>query len=219
MNIAGITRAWTFGIAVAFVAVGTFVPQQSQADIIFDLSPNTATVTSGSTGFGEGVVVTQTVTISGFEFFANLPSGGNAKFMIWDGTNTNLLLANTVAFAASSTTTWIDSGAINFTLVTGHTYFFGLISDNTATMGDLNIPSPPYSSNGLSTVTTGDPNYQNFTTPHFIGNGSAAIALRLESASAVPGPIAGAGLPGLIFASGGLLAWWRRKRNAAAVAA
>jgi hypothetical protein len=39
--------------------------------------------------------------------------------------------------------------------------------------------------------------------------------LRIVAPAAVPGPIVGGGLPGLLLAFGGFMAWWQRKRTAA----
>jgi len=113
------------------LVVTVSVPQRVQADIIFDLSPAPATTFRGADfGLGQGVSVSQTVTIDGFQFFANLPNGGDANFMIWNGNNSSLLFSQTVTFTASSTKTWIDSGLINFTLSAGSSYFVGIIADN-----------------------------------------------------------------------------------------
>ena len=61
----------------------------------------------------------------------------------------------------------------------------------------------------LITDFSGQPSTDTFAT-----NGSFSGTLTYNFAD-VPGPIAGAGLPGLILAGGGLLGWWWRRRKTA----
>jgi len=60
--------------------------------------------------------------------------------------------------------------------------------------------------------------------PQYNGGGSfdgtnAVTDSIVVSAASVPGPVVGAGLPGLIAACGALFVWWRRKQNNTATVA
>jgi hypothetical protein len=63
---------------------------------------------------------------------------------------------------------------------------------------------------GLPTVIGSDSSFTVF------GMGLTESVSGTFTAAAVPGPILGAGLPGLVMAFGGLLAWRRRRNQAAA---
>ena len=51
--------------------------------------------------------------------------------------------------------------------------------------------------------------------PPEAGSGFVDFIQVTTPAAPVPGPVAGAGLPGLIFAGGSLLGWWRRRQKSA----
>ena len=70
------------------------------------------------------------------------------------------------------------------------------------------------------TFVTVTPNWSNLISVEFTayGGGWTGVNNIDVTTAPVPGPVVGAGLPGLIAACGGLFGWWRRKRKAEAPA-
>lgn len=146
-----------------------------------------------SIGFGQGVSVSTQTDLSGFSLFLESPTGGHVKYLIFDATNTNLLLADLLALPVSSSPGWILSDPLSFNLDPGNTYYFGVIQDeNTEIIAPFFGTPPALTENGLSTVTTGNPNYGNFVSPSLFSTASGGFPLRLfgtqEPLESIPEP-------------------------------
>jgi hypothetical protein len=205
-----------FAAVLAAMMAAACVP--AQAGVIFDLEPTPGDISNrpADDGLGQGVGVSTTTTISGFSFFADLPDGGDGKFMIWNGDNSSLLFSQTVSIAASNTPSWVSTtGNINFTLDAGSDYWFGFIGNNFIDVGYI-FPIGPYSANGLNALEDANANYGFFDNPVYQGPGGAQVGLQI-SAVATPElstwAMLGLGFAGLGFAG------WRAQRKTAALAA
>jgi hypothetical protein len=196
-------------LSAAVLAVSIGSAQPAFADFIGALSPanwttsNTGTLIGGSPALGTAVFSSTQLILTGSNSGEPGCVGGTFGFAGPRQVQATIALGGTYSFNWSYLTT-DDAGPAGD--------IFGFLVGST--LHPLSDPGGAIAQSGTATFTALSSFGFFINCTDCIGGSASATISSLVPVS-VPGPIAGAGLPGLILAGGGLLGWWRRRQKAA----
>src|SRR5215475_1399694 len=195
--------------SLLLAALLSIVPEQANAISVSINANQTVTSTPGAVTFYDfdGIQDTSVGTFSGGQLQVGSFVGGGHWITALDGNPVTLTLVNPVSYIGF---VWGTPAPENEVDVYNGTNLLGSFFADTTHFPNsyyFNISAGP--GEAITSLVLRFDAIPNDRTCCFETEKYAAI-------SSVPGPVAGAGLPGLIAACAGLLSWWRRKRKAEA---